>query len=144
EADLFGAETVAFDLVKVLCDFRVRQVDEAVICWRRLDIAVAARQVAQGPGVEPQGPQPLQGDDGSRLSFGGDARIAELDRIQRAFDSSRSFATNQLLLPIPSPPPAVRPRLSPGYCSPRGFFEPALIGKKKPGAYPRLGIVGMT
>jgi hypothetical protein len=60
------------------------QIDERVVGRRTLDIAARAGEIAERAGVDPERLEPVEGDMGARLPFGGDEGIAELGRIERA------------------------------------------------------------
>jgi hypothetical protein len=94
EADLLGAEAKQRRLVEIFADFGRREIDEAVVPGRGFDIAVAAGQVAQGSGVEPQGAQLPQRDRRPLFALGRDARVAKLCRVERTRSGRRGRAVD--------------------------------------------------
>ena len=83
EADLLGAPTVALDLVEECRHIRAIEIDQAVVPGARFDVAIAAGDVAERAGVEPERPQVPQRHAGARLAVGGEMRIFEFFRAER-------------------------------------------------------------
>ncbi len=83
EAHLLHGQAVAGDLVQVARHLRGRHVRQGVVARAALDVAVAAGDVAQRAGVDPERPQPRQGHRRPPLPLGRHPRVAELRRIER-------------------------------------------------------------
>ena len=84
EADFFGAELLALNLVQVAGHLRSRQIDQRVIAGCGFDVAIDAGQVAQRAGVKPERPQGDGIDPGAGFALGRAQWIAELQRVFRA------------------------------------------------------------
>ena len=78
EADFPGGEGALRDLVEIGARLVGGQIGVPVVARARLDIAVAAGQVAGRAGVEPQRIEPFEGDPAARLALGGRVRVAKL------------------------------------------------------------------
>ena len=85
EADFPRGQSFARDLIEEGSDLGARHVDEPVVLRARLDVAIAAFDVAEAAGVDPQRAQRLQGDEGAGLAGRRPVRIAEfaLARLKR-------------------------------------------------------------
>jgi hypothetical protein len=82
EADL--ARSHSRRLVEISLGLGDGQIDERVVGRRAFDVAALAGEVAERAGVDPQRVEPLQRDMRAPLAFGGDERVAELGRVERA------------------------------------------------------------
>ena len=68
KADQPGAEPQRRDLVEVLSHVGDAQINQPVIARRGFDIAVAAGQIAQRAGIEPQRIERFERDLGARFA----------------------------------------------------------------------------
>src|SRR4029453_16178930 len=67
EADFFGPPSLVFDLVEVGGDLGALKINEPIVLRGGLDVAVAAGDVAERAGVEPQRLEFAQRDAGAPL-----------------------------------------------------------------------------
>ena len=85
EADLPRGQPLARDLIEEGSDLGARHIGEPVVLRARFDIAIAAFDVAEAAGVDPQRPQRFKRDASAGLAGRGPVRIAEfaLARLER-------------------------------------------------------------
>jgi len=81
EADQRCREAARFDLVEVFRDFGGCQINQPVIFWRRFDVTMLTRQIAEGAGVEPECVERFERDPCPPFSVGGHERVTELVRV---------------------------------------------------------------
>ena len=99
EADLLDGQAVVGDLVEVAAHVVEADVGQAVVVRSRFHVAVAATQIAQAAGVEPERRQPRQRHHGAALALGGDVRFAELVRGQQRAGGGHRIGFSHRSLP---------------------------------------------
>ena len=77
DSDLLGGVVPGADLIQEDPNLIVCEVNKPIVLRAGLDVAVFARDIAEGAGVEPKGFQCTQGDACARLSLGGKSRIGK-------------------------------------------------------------------
>ena len=82
EADLAHRQAIACDLIEKGSRLGAGKISEPVVVGARVDVAIAACDVAQAAGVEPQRAQAGKCDTGAALALGGHVGVAEF-RVRR-------------------------------------------------------------